>query len=63
MFIVLQVKTNEDTWFTVAARNVGESRDQQLLARVELVTLRNKWMASGYFPNGNFRITPVSGRD
>jgi hypothetical protein len=63
MFIALQVKTNEDTWFTLAARQAGDSREAALLARVELVKLKNDWMVSGYFPNGTFRITPVSGRD
>jgi soluble lytic murein transglycosylase-like protein len=59
MFIALQVRTNEDTWFTLAARNAGESREAELLARVEMVKLKNDWLVSGYFPNGAFRIARV----
>jgi len=57
--IALQVRTNEDTWFTLAARQAGSNRESELLARVEMVTLRNQWIVSGYFPNGTFRIARV----
>jgi hypothetical protein len=57
--IALQVRTDEDKWFTLAARNAGTSREAELLARVEMVTLLNQWINSGYFPNGDFRIKRV----
>jgi len=57
--LILQVKTGSQ-WETLTHRLVGDSQDAELRARVELVALKNRWAASGYFTNGSFRI--VRGR-
>jgi len=53
--LTLQVKTDTD-WSTLAARQVGSSPESEVVARIELITLRNGWISSNHFPTGSYRI-------
>jgi len=53
--LTLQVKTDAE-WSTLAARQVGSSPESEIVARIELITLRNGWISSNHFPLGSYRI-------
>jgi len=53
--LTLQVRTDTD-WSMLAYRQVGSSPESEVIARIELIALRNSWIYSNYFPTGSYRI-------